>query len=74
MIELVEGDSITLGDALDFAMGLTELGYREPCDDIRRIMGAIVLDTLQYGEYWRLAELTRLSLADKWPGFFYDLS
>jgi len=72
MIELMEGAGMSLGDALDFAMGLTDLGHHEPCDDLRRIIGALVLDTLQYNEYWRLAELARLSLAGKWPGFFSD--
>jgi hypothetical protein len=72
MMELMEGPSMNLGEALDFAMGRTDLGYRGPSDDLRRIMGVLVLDTLQYNEYWRLAQLVRLSLAAKWPGFFCD--
>ena len=72
MIELVEGSPMRVTDVLEFAMGLTELGYKEPCDDLRRIMGAFVLDALQYNEHWRLAQSARTSLAEKWPGFFSD--
>jgi len=70
MIELIQVAGVSTVDAFDFAMGLTDLDYHEPCDNLRRIMGALVLDTLQYNEHWRLAGLVRLALAEKWPGFF----
>ena len=70
----VEEDRYTLAipveDALAFAMGMVDLGYTEPTEGLRRIIGTIALDELEYAEHWRVAGLARICLAEKWPGYF----
>ena len=73
MIELDEERfrlAIPVDEALAFAMGWSDLGYREANDVSRRVMGALALDTLEYSEQWREAALARASLTQRWPGEF----
>lgn len=62
--------SIPVGDALAFAMGWSDLSYTEPSDGMRRVMGALAVDALEYAERWREAALARTCLGEKWPGAF----
>ena len=62
--------AIPIEDALAFALGKTDLSYTAPDDGLRRVMGALVLDTLEYNEEWRAAAAARICLADKWPACF----
>lgn len=62
--------TIPIRDALEFALGLSDLGYTEPPDGMRRVVGTLALDALEYSEQWRLAALARDSLAAKWPDSF----
>ena len=62
--------AIPIDEALGFALGQTDLGYTDPDDGLRRVMGALVLDTLEYHEEWRAAAAARICLADKWPACF----
>ncbi len=62
--------AIPINDALAFAMGWSDLGYREPEDGLRRVMGALVLDALEYSEQWRAASTARECLRERWPACF----
>ena len=62
--------AIPIEDALAFAMGWTDLGYREPEDGLRRVMGALVIDALEFNEQWRAAASARACLRDRWPACF----
>lgn len=62
--------TISLDDALGFALGDTDLDCPESTEAMRRIIGFFVIDELEYNEYWREAAQARLCLADKWPGWF----
>ncbi len=61
---------IPISDALAFAMGWSDLGYDHPEDALRRIIGALALDALEYDEQWRTAALARICLAHRWPNCF----
>ena len=62
--------TISTGDALAFAMGWSDLGYDQPNDVSRRVMGALALDSLEYSEQWREAAVARACLVKRWPGEF----
>jgi hypothetical protein len=59
--------TIPLSDAVSFAVGICDLGYSEPKDELRQVVGLIALDMLEYSEQWRAAGLLRRSLKLKWP-------
>ncbi len=54
--------AIPVRDAVSFAMGWSNLGYRQPNETVRRIVGFLALDALEYSEQWRAAALLRKSL------------
>jgi hypothetical protein len=62
--------TIPVGDAMAFAMGWSDLGYDEANDGMRRIIGALAVDTMEYNEQWRDAAVARACLNEKWPGCF----
>jgi len=62
--------TIPLKDAFAFAMGYSDLDYEEASDEMRRIMGLLVLDALEYSEQWRASARVRECLLRKWPGCF----
>ena len=66
-----EGDfirlAIPLDDAVAFAMGWSDLGSTEPADAMRRIIGELAVDALQYLEHWREAAMLRDSIERLWP-------
>jgi hypothetical protein len=59
--------TIPIEDAFAFSMGEFELGPNETCDAMRQLVGVLVIDTLQYGEHWRIAAEARAFLAERWP-------
>jgi hypothetical protein len=61
--------AIPVTEAVSFAMGWSDLGYREPKDTLRKIVGLLAIDALEYSEQWRMAALVRTCLAHRWPGF-----
>jgi hypothetical protein len=66
---------IPLVDAFAFAMGWSDLDYAEgektrPSDAMRRIIGLLVVDALEYSEEWAASARARASLKRKWPGLF----
>jgi hypothetical protein len=61
--------AIPIKDAIAFALGSSDLGYENPEDETRQIVGALAIDELQRSEQWRAAGLLRLSLKVKWPDF-----
>ena len=58
--------AIPLHDAVAFAMGWSDLGYAEPEDALRQIIGTLAVDALQYSEEWRIAAMLRACLLAKW--------
>ena len=70
MIDL-EGErfrlAIPLRDAIAFAMGWSDLGYTEPQDTLRHVVGLLAIDALEYSEEWRAAAVLRDSLLHRWP-------
>jgi len=61
---------IPVEEALSFAVGESNLNYAEPTDEMRQVMGLMVIDNLEYSEHWRLADEVRACLADRWPEAF----
>jgi hypothetical protein len=58
---------IPLDHAFAFSVGEHDLGYEEPTDQMRQLMGVLVIDSLQYCEQWRVASEARAVLAERWP-------
>ena len=59
--------TIPIEDAFAFSMGEFHLGANDSSDAMRQLVGVVVVDTLQYGEHWRIAAEARASLAERWP-------
>lgn len=59
--------TIPIEDAFGFSIGEFNMGYDEPTDGMRQLVGAMVLDALQYAEHWRVAAEARAVLAERWP-------
>jgi hypothetical protein len=57
-------------EAFSFAIGESNLNYSEPTDEMRQVMGLMVIDNLEYSEHWRVAAEVRACLADRWPEVF----
>ena len=62
--------TIPMEEAFAFAMGESDLNYTHVTDEMRQVIGLLVIDTLEYGEQWRVAADARASLAARWPGCF----
>ena len=63
--------TIPLADAFAFAMGWSDLGYAHANDEMRCIMGLLVVDSLEFSEHWRASARVRACLMKKWPGAFF---
>ena len=59
--------TISLDEAITFALGMSDLRYHDPEDELRQLVGLVALDSLQYTEQWRAAGLVRAWLKNKWP-------
>ena len=62
--------TIPVADAFAFAMGVSDLTYEKPSDEMRQVMGLLVVDNLEYGEHWRASAEVRASLMARWPECF----
>lgn len=62
--------TIPITDAFSFAMGASDLTYDKPTDEMRQVMGLLVVDNLEYAEHWRLSAEVRACLAARWPECF----
>jgi hypothetical protein len=62
--------SIPIEEAFAFAMGESDLHYAQVTDEMRQVIGLLVIDTLEYGEQWRVAAEARACLAARWPECF----
>lgn len=58
--------AIPVADAVSFAMGWSDLGYSNPEDAMRKIVGLLAIDELEYSEQWRTAGLVRTCLEHRW--------
>lgn len=61
--------SIPLKDAVSFAIGWSDLDFREPADHLRHVVGVLAIDELQRSEQWRLASMLQACLAHRWPAY-----
>ena len=59
--------ALPLDEAVAFAMGWTDLGYREPTPAMRRIIGELAIQGLQHAEHWWEAAMLTHCLETKWP-------
>jgi hypothetical protein len=59
--------TIPVAEAFAFAMGGSDLNYAEPMDEMRQVMGLLVIDQLEYAEQWRVSAEVRACLAARWP-------
>ena len=62
--------TIPLPDAIRFVLGISDLSYPEPTDELRQLVGLLALDLLEYSEQWRVAGLLRKCMQAKWPDLF----
>ena len=62
--------TIPLSDAIRFALGISDLSYAEPSDELRQLVGLLALDLLEYSEQWRTAGALRICMQRKWPRLF----
>lgn len=62
--------TIPITDAFAFAMGESDLSYDEPTDEMRQVIGLLVIDNLEYAEHWRVSAEIRACLAARWPECF----
>lgn len=58
--------AIPVPEAVDFAMGKTDLGYQEPNDALRKIIGLLAVDALESSEEWHRAGVLRNWLQQRW--------
>ena len=59
--------TIPLADAVSFAMGWSDLDYRDPAENLRQVIGLLAIDALQRAEQWRLATMLQTCLAHRSP-------
>jgi hypothetical protein len=59
--------TIPIGDAIQFAVGGSNLTYVNPSDELRQLVGLLALDSLEYTEQWRAAGVLRAIVDAKWP-------
>jgi hypothetical protein len=62
--------TIPLPDAIRFVLGVSDLSYPEPSDELRQLVGLLALDLLEYSEQWRTAGALRNCMQAKWPTLF----
>ena len=62
--------TIPLSDAIPFALGVSDLNYSEPSDELRQLVGLLALDLLEYSEQWRVAGILRNCMSAEWPRLF----
>jgi len=62
--------TIPLADAIRFVLGVSDLSYAEPTDELRQLIGLLALDRLEYTEQWRIAGMLRNCMQAKWPDLF----
>ena len=58
--------AIPMEDAVAFALGCSDLGYAAPSPAMRRIIGELAVDALQYAEQWRAATLLQSYIEEMW--------
>lgn len=59
--------TIPLREAVSFAMAWSDLGYDEPSDLHRQLVGLLAIDQLERDEQWSAAAMLRDCLREKWP-------
>jgi hypothetical protein len=62
--------AIPIEQAFAFAMGESDLNYTEASDEMRQVIGLLVIDKLEYAEQWRVSAEVRACLATRWPECF----
>lgn len=59
--------TIPIEQAFAFAMGESDLNYAEPTEEMRQVIGLLIIDNLEYSEHWRFSAEVRACLAARWP-------
>ena len=62
--------TIPLSDAIRFALGISDLSYADPSEELRQLVGLLALDLLEYSEQWRAAGVLRNCMQEIWPHLF----
>ena len=62
--------TIPLSDAIRFVLGVSDLSYSQPSDELRQLVGLLALDLLEYSEQWRTAGALRNCMQETWPDLF----
>jgi hypothetical protein len=62
--------TIPIPEAFAFSMGESDLTYTDATDEMRQVVGLLVIDKLEYAEQWRVAAEVRDCLAIRWPNCF----
>jgi hypothetical protein len=62
--------TIPIAEAFAFAMGESDLNYSDASDEMRQVVGLLVIDKLEYAEQWRISAEARACLAARWPECF----
>ena len=58
---------IPIWEAIAFSLAWSDLGFEAPSDAQRQLIGLLAVDSLQYGEEWRIAATLQACLVRKWP-------
>ena len=65
----VDGDFVRLTapvhEAVAFALGWSDCGFDAPSPAMRRIVGELAIDSLEYAEEWRLAAMLRDCMTER---------
>jgi hypothetical protein len=62
--------TIPLSDAIRFVLGVSDLNYADPSDELRQLVGLLAIDLLEYSEQWRTAGVLRNCMQAQWPSLF----
>jgi hypothetical protein len=62
--------TIPLPDAIRFVLGISDLSYAKPAEELRQLVGLLAVDLLEYSEQWRQAGALRNCMQAKWPDLF----
>lgn len=62
--------AVPIAEASEFAFGMSDWCYDNPPDELRCLVGQLLIDQLEYSENWRAAALVRRTLQRKYPQCF----
>jgi hypothetical protein len=66
--------TIPISDAIEFAIGRSDLTYADPSEELRQLVALLAMDALEYTEQWRAAAYLRGIVKLKWPRLLRESS